>query len=627
MISAAAKLVERVLGWQAIFSLGTGALVALAAPSLLLVTDPIATSMTRSLLALAALGSVVALLLSWLRLRRHRFTLRALALGSRSLEPGHLSELSREPWRSTRDWTLPIVLALTALATPLRPPLMDLSTGASAALLGAVMFAAASLPLHVLIRAIITRALELAPPEVMAEVLEEARHTELPRRPVPRRLMAALTTPVLFLAIGSALIANAHIRRADERNREETARALARTALEDSPGVVPEAGRAEAIEAAEKLGFTGSASPEPGGYRLVRREKGVVQLSTPLDSGSARVSFDGSTVPVISFNALLITLLAVALAVAGGALLGRNLLRDSRMATRGLSLLGTEAVLSGAAQVMDQPRFDVVRQLGTAIEGLAERFRVFAQAQERAIKAREAAARMRGLFFASVSHDLKSPLNAVLGFTELVRLEPLTAEQEESLDLIDRRGRELLGLIETILDAARVEAQQLQLLREPVAVRELLESARDKGRQLAADSRQDVVLAIESDLPALSADRLRLGRALAALIGHALRSQGQRPGVLQIRARRASGDVHARIEVPVSSKTHDTAQLEAMLNPDGVHGTREHRGLALALGLAHAVVRLHGGAITVEHDGRGEGHLFVVSVPFVSHASTQSEPG
>src|SRR5678815_287025 len=97
------------------------------------------------------------------------------------------------------------------------------------------------------------------------------------------------------------------------------------------------------------------------------------------------------------------------------------------------------------------PRFSVIGELESAIERLAERFRVFARAQERAILAREAATRMRGLFFASVSHDLKSPLNAILGFAELVRLEPLTTGQAESLDVIARRGRELLALIETCL--------------------------------------------------------------------------------------------------------------------------------------------------------------------------------
>ena len=130
---------------------------------------------------------------------------------------------------------------------------------------------------------------------------------------------------------------------------------------------------------------------------------------------------------------------------------------------------------------MRAARFRMVARLGQAIEQLAGRFHVFAKAQERSIHARQAAARMRGLFFASVSHDLKSPLNAILGFTELVRRTELSPGQLESLDLIDRRGRELLALIETILDAARVEAGQLSLLLEAAEVTALLEEASIKG--------------------------------------------------------------------------------------------------------------------------------------------------
>src|SRR5205814_7711666 len=112
-------------------------------------------------------------------------------------------------------------------------------------------------------------------------------------------------------------------------------------------------------------------------------------------------------------------------------------------------MLGTEVVLRGSMEIARPARFEVVARLGRAIEVLAERFRVFAAAHERALEARETAQRMRGLLFASVSHDLKSPLNAILGFAEIVGREPLSPAQKESLLLIETRGRELLALIET----------------------------------------------------------------------------------------------------------------------------------------------------------------------------------
>src|SRR6185437_10325246 len=147
--------------------------------------------------------------------------------------------------------------------------------------------------------------------------------------------------------------------------------------------------------------------------------------------------------------------LAVLLAALLGALFGRVLASDLEQATRSVRLLGTESVLRGGTQIARPARFSMVGELGRAIEELTARFRVFAEAQEKALDARAAAHRMRSLLFASVSHDLKSPLNAVLGFAELVGQGLLTDAQRESLELIQKRGRELLGLIETILDAAR----------------------------------------------------------------------------------------------------------------------------------------------------------------------------
>src|SRR5690606_18212313 len=127
--------------------------------------------------------------------------------------------------------------------------------------------------------------------------------------------------------------------------------------------------------------------------------------------------------------------------------------------------LSTDEVLRGSLPDAPKARWRIVKRLNEAIDTLTERSRVFAEAQERAIAAREAAERSRSLLFASVSHDLRSPLNAILGFTSLVGQTSLTDAQRESLDVIERRGRELLVLIETILELARVEAGQLELFR------------------------------------------------------------------------------------------------------------------------------------------------------------------
>ncbi|MCA9630476.1 MAG: HAMP domain-containing histidine kinase [Myxococcales bacterium] len=594
MNPAASKLLQRVLGWQLLFSTGATLLLGLGGPALLLLGRAVTSPATRAMAAYGALGGLLALLVSWLGLRRHRFLLRALALGSRSVEAQELSALSSEPWRATLAWTLPNLLVYSMLVTPLRPALLDQTTGVSLFLLSSVILAASSLPLMVLIRTAVARAIQLAPPEAMAEVVEEAFQAAPHQRPVPRRLIAAVAMPVLFVALGSSLIAGSHLRRSDELDREETARAMARAALEAGPGLVPNAGVRDAMREARESGFAPRLLSGESGYRVNHFDNGIVQLTAPLDQGSAAIQFSGSTVPVVSLEALLITLVIVGAAAFAGGLLGRELLRDLQLATQSLRTLSTEALLRGAAPALGPVRFAPVGALTDSVEQLTERFREFARAQERAIDAREAAARMRGLFFASVSHDLKSPLNAILGFTELVRLEPLTDGQRESLELIDRRGRELLALIETILDAARVEARQLSLVVDEVELGELLEAAVAKAHDLGGESPARIELQVDDPRVRLGVDLVRAARALATLIGHALRTADRHSNVLVV-AKREARRVHLDISVPRSGT--DATRLEALLDPSRTVGSRQHRGLALGLSLVRSVIQLHGGTV------------------------------
>jgi signal transduction histidine kinase len=621
MIAAAAKLVPNVLAQQVLLTLCSSAMVAMLVPRLLLLQGPVANDATRSLLSAMAIGGTVSVLRTAWRLHRHRFVLRALALGSRSIETRQMLSLVEEPWRLTLEWLVPPLFALTAFAV-LRPGLIDTTTAISLALLAAAIVAAGSLPLHVLVRGTFLRVIEVAPPETMRRMVEkQERRGRLARHRAPRRLVAALSTPVAMVAIGSALIASAHLRRADEDQREQTARALARAAFEPLPGVIPGAGVAEAAERARSLGFDVTLDHAFGQYRLTRGKDGILELSTPLDQGTAHVRFHGSTASVLSPESLALSLCAVATAALLGLYLGRALSSDLHRATRAVRLIAMGATLSEVTRIERPPRFKVVGRLEAAIERLAARFRVFASAQERAIQSREAATRMRGLFFASVSHDLKSPLNAILGFTALVRqTEELGPGQLESIDLIERRGRELLALIETILDAARVEAGQLKLAREQLSIADVMGQAISKGKDLGGKQQLEVVGEIEPGISPIVGDRVQLARAVATFIGHSLRTAERSP--VRYRVVPAERDRLA-IDVAVPSVQFSARQLEDMLDPTRRPGSSEPRGLALALSLARSIVELHGGTVKVR-DRQDRGAVFCIRLPARRAKTVQS---
>jgi signal transduction histidine kinase len=248
-----------------------------------------------------------------------------------------------------------------------------------------------------------------------------------------------------------------------------------------------------------------------------------------------------------------------------------------------------------------------------AIRGLADRFVLFAQAQEHAIDARARATRMRGLFFASVSHDLKGPLNSILGFTQLVATETLERGQKESLHAVHSRAQELLALIETILDAARVEEGHLSLMTEEVSFHQLYEAALGKAAQLCTGSGVQIYDEIERGIPLLLVDRIRIQRALATLLAYSIRSNPD--GRMWVRAERESSN-RMRIDIDVPKPQHAPTEVEAMLAPTLSEGRREHRGLALGLRLARSVVELHRGTVRVVDRGK-KGAMFCVSLPTV----------
>jgi signal transduction histidine kinase len=600
----ASRLIRRVVGWQLGFSVFGGLLVALLAPRLLLLGGAVALQGALALGLGVLVGGAFGALLSGLRLLRYRFLLRSLAVGSSAVEAHELYAMGEEPRRTLLGWLIPSAIGAGLATLPFSPHTIDAGTGTTLFLLGLAIVSAASLPLFVVLRTNFARALMLAPPEVMREVVEDAERLGRINRSMSRRMLVAVTLPVVCLALGSLLIVAAHVRRADERGREETARVLSRAVLEPGPGLSGVAGIEDALVQARALGFYAYTQPESEEYRVEHGKAGQLIVTTPLDRGSVIMEFSSSTVDVVNPLALLVAVGALAVAALLGLLLGRALGLDLTAATRDVRELGTEAVLEGGRRVVRSARFRAVAQLGAAIARLAGRFRVFAHAQERAIEARNAATRMRGLFFASVSHDLKSPLNAILGFTELVRrAQPVTAGQAESLSLIERRGRELLALIETILDAARVEAGQLTLVLDELEPKSVLEQAVIKGRDLGGDRDVQVVLEMAPSLPHLRVDRIRLSRALATFVACAMR-EAVGPSMRIVVGVEPDGRVRVEIEIP--GERFRTSDIATVLDPPSVPGAVEHRGLALALRLGRSIIELHGGDVElVERPGSG----------------------
>jgi len=247
-----------------------------------------------------------------------------------------------------------------------------------------------------------------------------------------------------------------------------------------------------------------------------------------------------------------------------------------------------------------------------------------AQLKEAIVEIAELRARdaLKTQFLANISHDLRTPLTAVITHGEILRdgiLGDLTPRQMESVRGIISGGRQLLNQVGEILTYARGAANQLTLVPSRFAIREVLEQVNTLNAPLVKKKKLTLAIEAEPDLPPIMADREKIAHVLANLLGNAIEFTPA-GGRVWLRAMRAP---NAQIEsllvevgdtgVGIATEHHDLifrefAQVDAT-------PSRPHHGTGLGLTIARKLVELHGGRIWVESQ-LGNGSRFYFMVPF-----------
>ena len=502
------------------------------------------------------------------------------------------STSSRSPVRPLgsviADLAASACLGAATLFAPLRPETNDPSTQVELVLLALTMTSVAALPAYVGVRAAVARAMELVPHALSRDALDQLESRGRVQAGLRHRLLAAVVAPVAFVALGASLLVQAHLHAYSASWREDDARALG-SVLDAIEGDTR--GRKAAADAARASGFDTVLSRSSALQSPARGEEGRTTLSVPLSDGHVEVTFEEGSV---GGAAACLGLAIAALLVAGllGSRIGRSFGADLALATRELDATGVADVLRGWS-LRQAPRFASVAALLRAADRMGGVFREFASAQQRSIDARASTERMRGLFLASMSHDLKAPLNATLGFAELVSRGPLTDGQRESVSIIAQRGRELLYLIDTILDAARLEAHELTVSPEPTRVGDVVMSAIADAQNLMSGMQVSISGEIQPGVPPILADATRLTQALTAIVLLASRF-GEKGNVVVRAAMPAAGEelrLDVEVTTPLASASDREKIVDAFQNPERA---RRHGGLGLGPSLARAIVELPG---------------------------------
>ncbi|MDB4939270.1 MAG: sensory box histidine kinase/response regulator [Labilithrix sp.] len=616
----AARLVARLIALQLAVHAVSFLLTAAFAPRVLLLEPASSSASLSVVLVIGLLCAAFSTAATFVVTRRLRPALRSLAVGSAAIDAKDVLSLYGVPARlAIASAVFALVLALATLVPQLRPQALDTYTDLTLVLLMLTMVSTAALPAYVTMRASMARVLELAPPHVAHEALRSLGRGALGR--VRKRFVAAVAAPVAFVALGASLLVDAHSRTYDRDARVADATDIARAVFEPIEGSSPRTpasdvdmrGRAEAIEAAASLGFRIHLDAAYDGELTVRHgEEGETQVTVPTYPGAALVRFGTSRLSPVTGIYGLLAIVAVALAGLLGTRIGVAFESDVALATREMRRAGVAEVMRGTI-IQHEARFANVSGLLEAVDSLGGVFRQFAGAQQKSIDAREATERMRGLLLASMSHDLKAPLNAVLGFAELVGRNPLTEPQKESLAIIEQRGRELLMLIDTILDSARVEAGELEVSPEPTHVGDVVMSSVLEARDLAVGTDVQIQGEIQPGMPTLLVDGTRIVQALTAVVMTAARFTDK--GVVPVRATLPDTGERLRIEVETSGEGLPVGEREKIFDAfKSAESARRHGGLGLGLQLARSILEIHAGTIEVDNTDRG-GMVFRIWLP------------
>ena len=211
--------------------------------------------------------------------------------------------------------------------------------------------------------------------------------------------------------------------------------------------------------------------------------------------------------------------------------------------------------------------------------------------------------RTKSQFFAQVTHELRTPLNAILGFSETIRQElfgPVANPRYfEYVGLIHDAGTHLLSLINDLLDEARIEAGKMEIAPIRLSAPALARSALDLVELLAVGRDIEITTTAADGCPDLNVDPRSMKQVLVNLLSNAIKYT---PPGGRIDLRFAPHADGALIEISDTGIGMSPADLRRAFEPFGRAGgseARRQQGTGLGLSLARALVRLHGGELTL----------------------------
>ena len=326
-------------------------------------------------------------------------------------------------------------------------------------------------------------------------------------------------------------------------------------------------------------------------------------------------------------------LLALGMALLASVLVARRILRPLEALRRGVERVGHGDLA-----------FRLEVKTGDEIEDLAEEFnRMSARLQEAyggleqkvAERTHELVAlngqldqanRLKSQFLANVSHEFRTPMNAIIGFTRLVirktesQIPPL---QHANLQKVLLSAEHLLSLINGLLDLSKIEAGRMEVFPVVFDLRELVQAAATTIEPMLKADRVTLLTDVAPDIPPLLTDRDKLRQILMNLLGNAAKFTDE--GTITVRASRVGAAVRIAVaDTGIGMPAEALHYVFEEFRQVDMSSTRRHGGTGLGLAIVRRLTHLLGGQVTAESE-LGKGSIFVVTLP-LAPAETPAAP-
>ncbi len=235
----------------------------------------------------------------------------------------------------------------------------------------------------------------------------------------------------------------------------------------------------------------------------------------------------------------------------------------------------------------------------------------------------EAATRAKDEFVAVVSHELRSPLNAVLGWVRLLRGGALTEERRShALEIIEKNASAQNRLIADLLDVSRILTGKLRINGAQMDLANVVDMAVEALRPAAEAKRIELTVDLDRANALMRGDSDRLQQVILNLLANAVKFT-PKGGRVSVSLQRVESDLELVVEdsgegIPASL----LSQVFDSFRQSDTASSRRHGGLGLGLSIAKHIVELHGGTIEARSQGAGQGSTFLVSLPISSLISS-----